>query len=110
MPTRDALPPFPYPAGFGTPWRRLGVAGRAAQTLGIEWADSLKQGLDDIAATAGTLAASRNPAEILAIQSAYLQRAGARLSARSAVTADLITALTADLLRPPPAPPAARAH
>lgn len=110
MLTRDAPSPFPYPAGFGAPWWRLGVAGRAAQTLGIEWADSLKQSLDDVTATAGTLAACRNPAEVLAIQSAYLQRAGARLSARSTVTADLIAALAADLLRPPPAPPAAPAH
>ncbi|MCJ2073901.1 phasin family protein [Methylobacterium sp. J-030] len=106
MQTRDAHP-FPRnPIGFGAPWRRLGITGRAAQTLGIEWSDSIKRGLDDLAATAGTLAAARNPAEILAVQAAYLQRAGARLSARSAVTTDLITALAADLLRlPAPGPP-----
>ena len=109
MLTRDALSPFPYAAGFGAPWRRLGVAGRTAQTLGIEWADSIKQGLDDLAATAKALAASRNPADVLTLQSAYLQRAGARLSARSAVTADQIAALAGDLLRPP-AYPAAPAH
>jgi len=106
MPTRDAHPSFPYPAGFGAPWRRLGIAGRTAQSLGIAWADSTKQGLDDCATTARALAASRNPAEILAIQLAYLQRAGERWAAHSAVTADQIAALTADLLRPPAPSPA----
>ena len=110
MQTRDAHPFLPIPAGFRAPWRRLGVAGRTAQTLGIEWADSTKQGLDDLAATAKALAAARNPAEILAIQSAYLQRAGARWAARSSVAADQFAALAADLLRPMPAPSPPRAH
>jgi hypothetical protein len=110
MQTRDAHPPFAYPAGFGAPWRRLGVAGRAARTLGIEWADSFEQGLDDRGVTAKVLAATRNPAEILAIQSAYLQRAGERWAARSTATADQIAALAGDLLRPPPAPSPAPAH
>ncbi|MCJ2090136.1 phasin family protein [Methylobacterium sp. E-005] len=109
MTTRDAHPSYPYPAGFGSPWRRLGVAGRIAQTLGIEWGDSTKQGLDDLAATARALAASRGPAEILAIQCAYLQRAGERWAARSAMTADQIAGLAADLLRPP-APNPTPAH
>ena len=90
MPRRDAHPPFPYPAAFGALWRRLGVAGRTAQILGIALAAAAKQGLDDLSATAEALAASRNPAEFLAVHAAYLQRAGARLTARSAVTADLM--------------------
>lgn len=109
MLTRDAPSPFPYPAGFGAPWRRLGVAGRAAQTLGIAWADTIKQGLDDLATTAKTRAASRSPAEILAVQTASLQRTGERWAARSAVTAAPMATLTADLLRPQ-APSPARAH
>ncbi|SDO08908.1 Phasin protein [Methylobacterium phyllostachyos] len=110
MLTRDAPSPFPYPAGFGTSWRRLGVAGRAAQTLGIEWADSFKQGLDDLAATAQALATSRNPAAILAVQSAYLQRTAERWAARSVLTADRIATLTTELLRAPSAPSPSRAH
>ena len=109
MQTRDAHPLPPDPAGFGPPWRRLGVAGGAAQTLGIAGADSTQQGLDDRAATGRALAASRNPAEILAIPSAYRRRAGERWAARSAATANQMAALAADLRRPP-APSPTPAH
>ena len=109
MPPRDAHPPVPYPAAFGGLWRQLGVAGRNAQTLGIASANSTKQGVDDLSAGAKALAASRNPAEFLAIHAAYLQCAGARLTARSIVIADRIATLTADLMRLP-APHPTRAH
>ena len=100
MMTHDAHPLFPYPAGFGTPGRRPEIASRAAQTLGIKWRGSMKRGLE---ATARTLVATRNTAELPAIQSANLQRAGARGAARSAMTTDQIAALTADLPRRRPA-------
>ena len=110
MQTRDPGPARLIPTGFSTPLRRFGVASRTAQTLGIEWVDSTKQGLDDLADTAKALASARTAAEFLAIHASYLQRAGARLAARSTVTADLITTLTADLLRPPPATTSGGAH
>ncbi|WP_267426285.1 hypothetical protein [Methylobacterium sp. GC_Met_2] len=109
MLTRDPHPSFLDPADFGAPWRRLGVTGRTGQTLEITWTISIKQGLDDRAAPARTRAATRDPAEILAAQSAYPERGGARRTARSAVTADQITTPTADPMRPP-APHPTRAH
>ena len=103
MQTRDPSPSFPVPPGFGTPLRRFGVASRTAQSVGIAWADSARQGLDDIKATLGKLATARGPAEVLSLQGAYLHRAGARLAARTTVAADLVSALTTDLLTLPAA-------
>ncbi|MCJ2137206.1 phasin family protein [Methylobacterium sp. J-026] len=110
MQTRNPHPSFPVPPGFGTPLRRFGAVSRTAQSVGIEWADSARQGLDDLKATLGKLATARGPAEVLSVQSAYLQRAGARLVARTTVAADLVSALTTDLLRPPTAPRPGRAR
>ncbi|MHB2207051.1 phasin family protein [Methylobacterium sp. CM6257] len=105
-----ALTLLPGSAGFGTALRRFGVASRTAQTVGIEWFDYAKQGLDDIADTARKLAEARSPAEILAVQAAYLQRAGERFTVGSAVVGDLIMTLAGDLLRPPAATSSARTH
>ena len=95
-----ALPLSPVASGFGTPLRRFGIASRAAQTLGIEYLDSVKKALDDLGATWGALAAARSPTEILAVQTAYLHRAGERAAARSAAAGDAMLGLTGALLRP----------
>ncbi|MGH1572866.1 phasin family protein [Methylobacterium sp. P31] len=105
-----ALHLSPGSAGFGTALRRLGIASRTAQTLGIEWFDFAKRDLDDIADTARKLAEARSLAEILTVQAAYLHRAGERFTAGSAVAGDLIVALAGDLLRPSAATSPARAH
>jgi hypothetical protein len=110
MQSPPALPLSPAPLGFGTPLRRFGIASRAAQTLGIEWADSARKGLDDLAATWRALAAARSPGEILAVQTAYLHRAGGRVAARSAAAGDVMLGLTGDLLRPKGATRAGPAH
>ncbi len=110
MQTRDPRPAFPVPPGFGTPFRRFGAASRTAQSVGIEWSDSVRQGLADFKATLGKIATARGPAEVLSVQSAYLHRAGERLVARTTVAADLASALTTDLLRLPAAPRPGRAR
>jgi phasin family protein len=95
-----AIPAFPPAAGASLVLRRLGLATRTAQTLGIEWLDSAKQGLDDLAATAQRLATARNPAEVVAVQTAYLSRAGDRFTARATAASSLVATLAGDLLHP----------
>ncbi|MGU3666536.1 phasin family protein [Methylobacterium sp. A49B] len=95
-----AFPAFPPSAGTRLALRRLGHATRTAQTLGIEWLDSARQGLDDLAATAQRLAAARNPAEVLAVQTAYLSRAGERFTARATAANSLVATLAGDLMNP----------
>lgn len=73
-----ALPLSPVVSGFRTPLHRFGIVSRAAQTLGITYADSFKTAFDDLGATSRALAAARGPAELVAVQAAYLNRAGAR--------------------------------
>jgi hypothetical protein len=108
MPHSRTLPAFLPATGLSFALRRFGLASRAAQTLGIEWLDSTKQGLDDLAATMQRLATVRSPNELLAVQTAYLHRAGDRFTARSAVAGGLITTLAGDLMRPPATPGAGR--
>ncbi|ONF49130.1 phasin family protein [Methylobacterium radiotolerans] len=105
-----ALPLGPAVLKFGTPLRRFGIASRAAQTLGIEYLDSFKTALDDLGATWGALAAARSPTEILAVQTAYLHRAGARAAARSAAAGDALLGLSGELLRPRAGSPAPAAR
>ena len=93
-----AFPLYPGLPGFGTPLRRFGNATRATQTLGIEWLDAAKKAADDLGATWAALAAARSPAEVLAIQTAYLHRAGERIAARSALAGNAVLGLTGDLL------------
>ncbi|KQS81838.1 hypothetical protein ASG32_03580 [Methylobacterium sp. Leaf361] len=102
-----ALPLSPVASGFGTPLRRFGIASRATQTLGIEYLDSVKKALDDLGATWGALATARSPTEILAVQAAYLQRAGERAAARSAAAGDALLGLTGAFVRPKAVAPAA---
>lgn len=108
MPHSPVPSAFPPAAGLSLALRRFGLASRTAQTLGIEWLDSAKQGLDDLAITMQRLATVRSPNELLAVQTAYLHRAGDRFTARSAVAGGLITTLAGDLMRPPASPSAGR--
>ncbi|MGX9979113.1 phasin family protein [Methylobacterium fujisawaense] len=95
-----ALPLSLVVSGFRTPLHRFGIVSRAAQTLGITYADSFKTAFDDLGATSRALAAARGPAELVAVQAAYLNRAGARATARSAAAGDMILGLTGAFLRP----------
>ncbi len=100
MQRHPALPASSAIYGIGTPLQRLGIAGRTAQTLGIEYADSFKKGFDDLGGTWRALAAARSPAEIQALQTAFLNRAGERAAARFAAVGDVMLSLTDPLLRP----------
>ncbi|MCJ2049055.1 phasin family protein [Methylobacterium sp. J-070] len=109
MQPRPASLAFPPAAGFSLALRCFGHASRAGQAIGIEWLDSAKQGLDDLAATTRRLATARGPGEVLALQTAYLSRAGARASTRSTVAGDLMARCAGDLLQPAATPRAGRA-
>jgi hypothetical protein len=110
MQARHALHAFPALTGLGSALQQFGAFSRTGQTFGIAWLDDVKQSLDDVSATAGQIAASRTMADVLAVQSAYLLRAGSRFAARSTAAGDLFVNLTGDLLRSPAAIRPHRAH
>ncbi len=92
--------PFATPSVGATALRGTGAAVRTAQTIGLEWLDLGKQSYEDVVATAGRLAACRNPGEALALQGGPRPAHDRTGAARSVVLSDQFTALFGHLLRP----------
>lgn len=86
--------------GMDVMLKSVGTVSKAAQTMGIEWADFAKQSLGEGTAAMQALAKAQTPQAAMEIQADYLKGSYERLVAQTKLMSELYQNLAKDIAKP----------